>query len=132
MKARKCQTMHTPDPRRRTRLALKKLQLIAEEGILGLFVAVVTVRQEAIAPAEHVQCKRRELASAAPVYGEPGACSINGESAGPPGVRGRLDLGMRTTTVGGVGVDLSGSYDGLGSRGYDAVTGKVRLRVPLN
>ena len=58
--------------------------------------------------------------------------SINGESAGPPGVRGRLDLGVRATTVGGVGVDLSGSYDGVGSRGYDAVTGKVLLRVALN
>jgi hypothetical protein len=39
---------------------------------------------------------------------------------------------MRATTVGGVGVDPSGSYDGVGSRGYDAVTGKVLLRVPLN
>jgi outer membrane autotransporter protein len=61
-----------------------------------------------------------------------GVGSINGESAGPPGVRGRLDLGVRATAVGGVGVDLSGSYDGVGSRGYDAVTGKVLLRVPLN
>jgi hypothetical protein len=34
--------------------------------------------------------------------------------------RGRLDMGVRTTTFGGVSVDLSGSYNGIGSKGYDA------------
>jgi hypothetical protein len=61
-----------------------------------------------------------------------GIGSLNGESAGPPGVRGRLDLGVRATRPDGVGIDVSGSYDGVGSRGYDAVTGKVLLRMPLN
>ncbi len=32
----------------------------------------------------------------------------------------------------GVGVDFSGSYDGIGSDSFEAVTGKATLRVPLN
>jgi hypothetical protein len=57
---------------------------------------------------------------------------INGEPAGLPGVRGRVDLGVRATTVGGLAIDFSGSYDGIGSSGYDAITGKVLVRVPMN
>jgi hypothetical protein len=41
-------------------------------------------------------------------------------------------MGVRTTTFGGVSVDLSGSYNGIGSKGYDAVTGKILIRVPMN
>ena len=57
---------------------------------------------------------------------------INGEPAGPVGVRGRAEIGLRASTLGGIGLDLSGSYDGIGAKGYDAVTGKAALRLPLN
>jgi hypothetical protein len=57
---------------------------------------------------------------------------INGEPAGPPGIRGRVDFGVRATTMRGVALDFSGSYDGIGSRGYEALGGKVLLRMPLN
>jgi hypothetical protein len=32
----------------------------------------------------------------------------------------------------GIGFDLSGSYDGVGHQGDDAVTDKALLRVPMN
>ncbi len=57
---------------------------------------------------------------------------INGENVGPVGVRGRAEVGLRASTPAGIGLDLSGSYDGIGSRGYDAVTGKATIRVPFN
>ena len=61
-----------------------------------------------------------------------GLAQINGENAGPVGVRGRAEIGLRASTPGGIGLDLSGSYDGIGSKGYDAVAGKATVRVPLN
>jgi outer membrane autotransporter protein len=57
---------------------------------------------------------------------------INSEPAGPPGVRGRVDFGVRATMVRGLSIDFSGSYDGIGSPGYDAITGKVLVHVPMN
>jgi outer membrane autotransporter protein len=57
---------------------------------------------------------------------------LNGENAGPQGVRGRAELGLRATSVGGVGLDLSGAYDGIGSNGFSAITGRAAVRVPLN
>jgi hypothetical protein len=57
---------------------------------------------------------------------------INGEDAGPLGVRGRAELGIRATIPGGIGLDLSGSYDGIGSGDYTAVTDKATVRVPFN
>jgi hypothetical protein len=61
-----------------------------------------------------------------------GFSQINGENAGPVGVRGRAELGLRAATTGGIVLDLSGSYDGIGSAGHNAVTGKAAVRVPLN
>ncbi len=57
---------------------------------------------------------------------------VGGENAGPSGVRGRVEAGLRAVTSGGIGLDVSGSYDGIGANGYNAVTGKATLRVPLN
>jgi outer membrane autotransporter protein len=57
---------------------------------------------------------------------------INGENVGPAGVRGRAEIGLRASAPGGIGLDLSGSYDGIGSGGYNALTGKAMVRVPLN
>jgi hypothetical protein len=61
-----------------------------------------------------------------------GLGSINGESAGPSGVRGRAEIGLRATSSSGLGLDLSGSYDGIGAKDYDAFMGKATVRVPLN
>jgi trimeric autotransporter adhesin len=48
------------------------------------------------------------------------------------GLRGRSELGVRFGTPGGAGLDLSGSYDGIGSNNFSAVTGRAAARVPLN
>jgi hypothetical protein len=61
-----------------------------------------------------------------------GLAQSNGETAGPGGVRGRAELGLQATTAGGIMLDMSGSYDGIGSKGYSATTGKATVRVPLN
>ena len=39
---------------------------------------------------------------------------------------------LRATTLGGVVLDLSGSYDGIGSTGYDAIIAKVLVRLLMN
>ncbi len=61
-----------------------------------------------------------------------GSGPIGDDAAGPEGVRGRVELGVTATIKDGVGVDFSGSYDGLGADGYSAVTGRAAVRVPLN
>lgn len=61
-----------------------------------------------------------------------GLGSINGDAAGPDGVRGRAEIGLRATTLSGILLGLSGSYDGIGAKDYDAFTGRVTVRVPLN
>ena len=57
---------------------------------------------------------------------------LDSGNAGPQGVRGRAELGIRATSAGGIGLDLSGSYDGIGANGYSTVTGRAVVRVPLN
>jgi outer membrane autotransporter protein len=61
-----------------------------------------------------------------------GLGQINGEDAGPAGVRGRAEIGLRAITSNGIGLDLSGSYDGVGAKDYDSFTGRAMVRVPLN
>jgi hypothetical protein len=61
-----------------------------------------------------------------------GIGQVGGENTGPAGLRGRVDAGVRAMTTGGIGLDVSGSYDGIGASDYSAVTGKATLRVPLN
>ena len=57
---------------------------------------------------------------------------LNGESAGPTGVRGRTEVGMRANASNGMSLDVSGSYDGIGLGSYSAFTGRATLRLPLN
>jgi hypothetical protein len=57
---------------------------------------------------------------------------VSGDSAGPLGVRGRAEIGLRATRVGGLGLDIAGSYDGIGLAGYSAFTGKATMHMPLN
>lgn len=61
-----------------------------------------------------------------------GQGQLDGENAGPEGGRGRAEIGLRASAIGGFGIDLSGSYDGIGVSGYSAVTGRAAVRVPLN
>ena len=61
-----------------------------------------------------------------------GTGSLGDEATGPQGARGRVELGVKATIKDGVGVDLSGSYDGIGANGYSAVTGRAAVRVPFN
>ena len=56
----------------------------------------------------------------------------NGDTGGPGGVRGLAELGLKASAPGGLGIDLSGSYDGVGSNGYNAITGKATMQLPLN
>lgn len=58
--------------------------------------------------------------------------AIDGNAAGPQGVRGHGELGVGFVHDSGVTLDLSGSYDGIGASGYGATTGKAMVRVPLN
>jgi outer membrane autotransporter protein len=55
-----------------------------------------------------------------------------GDTGGPGGVRGQVELGLKASAPGGLGIDLSGSYDGIGSNGYTAITGKATMQMPLN
>ncbi len=57
---------------------------------------------------------------------------INGENAGPAGARGRANLGLRAISYNGIRLDLSGSYDGIGIKDYDAFIGRATVQVPLN
>ena len=56
---------------------------------------------------------------------------IAGQNAGPEGVRGRIEIGQRATTSRGIAVEMSGSYDGIGSKGYEAYTAKAQVHLPL-
>ncbi len=60
-----------------------------------------------------------------------GAGQLGGEAIGG-GLRGRSEIGLRAATASGIALDLSGSYDGIGSATYSAVAGRTALRVPLN
>ena len=57
---------------------------------------------------------------------------FGGSLAGPKEIRGRAELGLKVQTRDGVGIDLSGSYDGIGSKSYQALSGKATVRIPLN
>ena len=57
---------------------------------------------------------------------------FGGTLTGPAEVRGKVELGLKTQFTNGVGLDVSGSYDGIGSKSFNAVGGKATLRIPLN
>lgn len=52
--------------------------------------------------------------------------------AGPEEIRGRVELGIRATSADGYAVEVSGSYDGLGSDEFRSIGGKAMIRLPLN
>ncbi len=57
---------------------------------------------------------------------------VAGIPAGPDELRGKIEVGIRATTPGGLVLDLSGSYDGIGAGDWQAVSGVASVRVPLN
>jgi outer membrane autotransporter protein len=57
---------------------------------------------------------------------------IDGTDAGPEGVRGNVTAGMRASLVNGISLDIDGSYDGIGTDAYEAVSGRAAINVPLN
>jgi outer membrane autotransporter protein len=56
---------------------------------------------------------------------------IAGQTVGPDGARGRVEIGQRATTSSGIAVELSGSYDGIGAKGYEAYSARAQVHVPL-
>ena len=60
-----------------------------------------------------------------------GIGQLGGDGTGPEGVRGRAEVGVRALTMGGLRIDLSGSYDGIGTDDYRALTGRGAVHVPF-
>ena len=56
---------------------------------------------------------------------------IDGQDVGSAGARGRVEFGVRASRSRGIGLELSGSYDGIGAGDYPAFAGQVLVRVPL-
>lgn len=57
---------------------------------------------------------------------------VAGTTAGTDELRGRVDVGVRGRLSNGISLDLSGGYDGIGISSYEAVSGRMQVRVPLN
>jgi outer membrane autotransporter protein len=60
------------------------------------------------------------------------SAAFGGTLAGPEEVRGRVELGVTTRLTNGIGIDISGSYDGIGSNSFHSTGGRVTVRAPLN
>lgn len=56
---------------------------------------------------------------------------IDGAIVGDDDVRTRAEIGVRAMTYGGLALDLSGAYDGIGSD-FEAYSARLTLRMPLN
>ena len=61
-----------------------------------------------------------------------GSGNLDPTTTGPQGLRGAVKLGMTYHTRKGISIDTSGTYDGIGTNGYSAITATARLSVPLN
>lgn len=57
---------------------------------------------------------------------------FGGRLTGPEELPGRVELGLRANAPSGVGLDLPGSYDDIGSDIFHSIGGKATLRIPLN
>ena len=51
--------------------------------------------------------------------------------AGNNELRGKVGAGVKALTGGGTVLTISGSYDGLGDDDFQAVSGELRLGIPL-
>ncbi len=51
--------------------------------------------------------------------------------AGNNELRGKVGVGVKALTAGGTTLSISGSYDGLGDDAFQAISGELRLAIPL-
>jgi len=51
--------------------------------------------------------------------------------AGPNGVRGKVEAGIRFQAPTGMSLDFSVAYDGIGASNFQSVTGRAVARIPL-
>jgi hypothetical protein len=51
--------------------------------------------------------------------------------AGNNELRGKVGAGVKALTAGGTALSISGSYDGLGDDDFQAISGELRLAIPL-
>ena len=56
---------------------------------------------------------------------------VGGDAAGPEGARGRAEVGVRVKADTGFGLSVSGSYDGIGTDDYRALTGRGVVHIPF-
>ncbi|WP_196502726.1 IPT/TIG domain-containing protein [Aestuariivirga litoralis] len=61
-----------------------------------------------------------------------GLGSLNGDATGPTGLRGRVKAGLNVRMLSGIAIGATGSYDGIGSGSYSAISGHATVTVPLN
>ena len=61
-----------------------------------------------------------------------GYSTITPDPASSAGTRGKADFGLHVVSSSGMVLDATGSYDGIGSKGYEAITGGAKVSVPLN
>jgi outer membrane autotransporter protein len=59
------------------------------------------------------------------------AASFGGTIAGPEELRGKIEAGVGIRFNDGVSLDLSGSYDGIGSSTYDSTGVALSARIPF-
>ena len=58
--------------------------------------------------------------------------NFGGTLAGSEEVRGKVEAGLKGTLPGGVSLEFSGAYDGIGSDTFRAIGARASVRVPLN
>jgi outer membrane autotransporter protein len=59
------------------------------------------------------------------------AASFGGTLAGPEGLRGKAEVGIKVTLVDGIVAHVTTSYDGIGSTAYHAIEATAGIRLPL-
>jgi hypothetical protein len=57
---------------------------------------------------------------------------VAGQNVGPDGARGRVEIGQRALTSGGIAIDMSASYDGIGAKGYEAYSARAQIHLPFH
>jgi hypothetical protein len=61
-----------------------------------------------------------------------GLGTLDGDATGPAGLRGRVKAGFNIRMPSGVTISASGTYDGIGSDSYSAISGLATVSMPLN
>jgi outer membrane autotransporter protein len=58
--------------------------------------------------------------------------NFGGTLEGPEEVRGRIEVGIKAQLAGTLSIDVSGTYDGIGSDNFSAYGGQMRVNLPFN